>query len=179
MKDGKRIVKKSELPVNSVLKIDQAQFDYIDSFVAEFSDSNQRVGATVVGKAFFSSGPKWIDRLFDLRNKIVRRLGLKTSGNGTNREEQLRRFQCEPGEHLGLFKVFHKSENEVVIGEDDRHLDFRVSLSVSGKVNKTLALTTTVKFRNGFGRLYFLPVRPFHKLIVPAMLGSIVSELEN
>lgn len=179
MKDGKRIVKKSELPVDSVLKIDQTQFDYVDSFECEFSDSNQRVGATAVGKAFFSSGPKWIDTLFVLRNKIVSRLGLKTSGNVSNREELLRRFQCEPGEQLGLFKVFHKSEHEVVIGEDDRHLDFRVSLFVSGTVNKTLTITTTVKFRNEFGRLYFLPVRPFHKLIVPAMLKSIVSEVEN
>lgn len=179
MKPRKRIVKKSELPENSVLKAVEEGFDYIDSFDCEFVDSNQRVGATEVGKAFFSSGPKWIDRLFTLRNKIVRRLGLKTSVNVTDREELLRKFQCEPGEQLGLFKVFHKSEHEVVIGEDDRHLDFRVSLFVSGTVNKTLTVTTTVKFRNGFGRLYFLSVQPFHRLIVPAMLKSIVSEVEN
>lgn len=175
----KRIVKKSELPEKSILKIDESEFDYVDSFACEFTDSNQRVGATEVGKAFFSSGPKWIDKLFALRNRIVRRLGLKTSGDVTNREELLRQFQCEPGEQLGLFKVFHKPENEVVLGEDDRHLDFRVSLFVSGTTNKTLTITTTVKFRNWFGRLYFLPVRPFHTLIVPAMLKGIVGELEN
>lgn len=175
----KRIVKKSELPETSILKADKPGFDYVDSFACEFTDSNQRVGAREVGKAFFSSGPKWIDKLFALRNRIVRRLGLKTSGDLINRQELLRQFQCEPGEQLGLFKVFHKSDNEVVMGEDDRHLDFRVSLSIHGTFNKTLTITTTVKFRNWFGRLYFLPVRPFHKLIVPTMLKGIVEKLEN
>ncbi|AYZ35431.1 DUF2867 domain-containing protein [Chryseobacterium indologenes] len=34
-------------------------------------------------------------------------------------------------------------------------------------------------FHNWTGVLYFLPVRPFHKLIVPAMLKNIIGQLEG
>ena len=44
---------------------------------------------------------------------------------------------------------------------------------------KDLTISTTVEFNNWFGRLYFLPVRPFHKIIVPTMLKGIIKELET
>jgi hypothetical protein len=62
-------------------------------------------------------------------------------------------------------------------------LNFRVSLFLKqqapGTNYKELTVSTAVEFNNWFGRLYFLPVPPFHKLIVPAMLKGIVKELEN
>lgn len=134
-----------------------------------------------VGRAFFSSGPKWIEGLFILRNKIVGAFGLKTSGSPADRQEQLANFKCEEGEQLGLFKVRNRTKNEVVLGEDDKHLNFRVSLFVenlSGN-RKSLTVTTTVLFNNWLGRLYFIPVRPFHKLIVPTMLKAMVRQLEQ
>ena len=79
--------------------------------------------------------------------------------------------------------MFDKTDNEVILGEDDKHLDFRVSLLLDKLASKTeqknLTITTTVKFNNSFGRLYFLPVRAFHKLIVPTMLKGIIKQLEN
>merc|ERR1712046_407292 len=115
------------------------------------------MGSTDISKAFFSSGPKWVGRLFILRNKIVSIFGLKTSGNITDREKQLENFKCEPGEQLGLFKVFTTTENEVILGEDDKHLNFRVSLILNPKgkktENKDLIVSTTVEFNNWFGRL--------------------------
>ncbi|WP_199798314.1 DUF2867 domain-containing protein [Hymenobacter lapidiphilus] len=172
-----------ELPDKSVLNKDETHYDYIDSYQSDFFDKNNNISPTEIGKAFFSSGPKWVAKLFALRNKIVRIFGLKTSGSVTNRQKQLDSFKCEPGEQLGLFKVFSKTNNEVVLGEDDKHLNFRVSLLLDKLPNetdkKTLTITTTVVFNNWFGRLYFLPVRPFHKLIVPAMLKGFIKELEK
>ena len=79
--------------------------------------------------------------------------------------------------------MFSKTENEVVLGEDDKHLNFRVSLFLKQQTQepskKDLTVSTTVHYNNWFGRLYFLPVRPFHKLIVPVMLKSIMKELKN
>lgn len=100
---------------------------------------------------------------------MVSIFGLKTSGKLTDRQKQLDAFTCEPGEQLALFKVFNKTDNEVILGEDDKHLNFRVSLFLDHKKSetkkKTLTITTTVEFNNWFGRLYFLPVRPFHNLL--------------
>ncbi len=166
-----------------MLNYSQAKYDYVDSFQGTLIDKENKFTSEDIGRAFFSSGPKWIEKLFSLRNKIVSIFGLKTPGDLVDKEIQLENFRCQPGERLGLFKVFSKTEHEVVLGEDDKHLNFRVSLFLqpqSTEVNKKdLTVSTTVEFKNWFGRIYFIPVRPFHKLIVPAMLKGIISELEK
>jgi hypothetical protein len=177
-----RIVK-TTLPNNSILNTSHKKYDYVDSFQGILNDIENNITSVDIGKAFFSSGPKWVGKLFNLRNKIVSVFGLKTSGNIVDRQQQLENFKCEPGEQLGLFKVFNKTGYEVILGEDDKHLNFRVSLfldnSKTDKTKKDLTISTTVEFNNWFGRLYFLPVRPFHKFIVPTMLKGIIKELEN
>lgn len=177
------MVTTSKIPNNSILKSSENSFDYIDSYQKSFKDETDKIDSTKIGKMFFTSGPKWIDGLFTIRNKIVGLLGLKTSDNRTDRQKQLDNFKCEKGEQLGLFKVFDKTDNEVVLGEDDGHLNFRVSLLLDKledkNEKKNLTITTTVKFNNSFGRLYFLPVRPFHKLIVPTMLKGIIQQIET
>jgi len=61
-------------------------------------------------------------------------------------------------------------------------LNFRVSLLLSeqknNKLNKNITVTTIVMYNNWFGRLYFFPVKPFHKLIVQSGLKIILQELE-
>lgn len=174
---------KTSLPNNSILNTSNKEYDYVDSFQGVLNDNENKFTSTDIGKAFFSSGPKWVGRLFILRNKIVSIFGLKASGNITDREQQLENFKCEPGEQLGLFKVFATTENEVILGEDDKHLNFRVSLILNPTEKKTekkdLIVSTTVEFNNWLGRLYFIPVRPFHKLIVPTMLKGMIRELEK
>lgn len=92
-------------------------------------------------------------------------------------------FKYEPGEQLGLFKIFSKSENEIVMGEDDKHLNFRISLLLEKDTNdnakKDITISTTVEFNNWFGKLYFLPVKPFHKIIVPSLLRGILKKLNH
>lgn len=168
--------------MNSVLTVNQKEYDYADSFEGIYTDKGNNITSDKVGKAFFTSAPSWVGKLLTLRNKIVGLFGLKTSGQPNNREELLNNFKCEPNERLGLFKVFDRTENEVILGEDDKHLNFRVSLLKSA-INETnqnkLTITTTVEFKNWFGKLYFLPVKPFHSLIVPTMLKGIIKELEK
>lgn len=173
----------TEIPEKSLLKKDRASFDYVDSYQSSFIDKEHTVDAAKIGKLFFSSGPTWADNLFALRNKVVKLFGLKTSGQISDRQQLLDNFTCEKGEQIGLFKVIDKTAQEVVLGEDDKHLNFRVSLLLERLLGdtdkKSLTITTTVKFHNFFGRLYFLPVRPFHKLIVPTMLKGMIKQIEN
>jgi len=176
-------ISKSKLPDKSLLKIDEKSYDYVDIFQGNFIDKNGNIDSTTIGKSFFASEPKWIDKLFEFRNKLVGLFGLKSSGKITDRQKILENFKCEKGEQLGLFKVFDKTADEIVLGEDDKHLNFRVSLFIDkhteNKTDKYLIISTTVKFNNWFGRLYFLPVRPFHKLIVPTMLKGIIKNIEQ
>ncbi|RXM38262.1 DUF2867 domain-containing protein [Chryseobacterium sp. CH21] len=175
-------IKKTEFPEKSILSQNKKDFDYTDSFEGELGAGAQNIDITEIGKAFFTSGPKWGKKMFALRNKVVRLFGLKT-GSKTENKLTEQGFKCEVGERLGIFKVFDKTNNEIILGEDDKHLDFRVSLLFDKNKNEKdvnfLAISTTVKFHNWLGILYFLPVRPFHKLIVPAMLKNMIGQLEN
>ncbi len=174
---------KTELPKASLLYTTPHPYHYVDSYQGMLDDVDNRITSAAIGKAFFSSGPKWVEKLFALRNKIVAGLGLKTAGDMSEREQKLANFTCEPNEQMGLFKVFSKTKHEVILGEDDKHLDFRVSLLLQPQENestkKALTVSTTVVFHNRLGRMYFLPVHPFHKLIVPCMLKGIITTLET
>ena len=67
------------------------------------------------------------------------------------------------------------------MGENDKHLNFKVSILLEKLEanNKSITISTIVVFNNWFGKLYFFPVKPFHKLIVPIMLKSILKDLEK
>ena len=169
------------MPVNSILRKGNSKYDYVDSFQGIFIDENNSVTSQQIGRAFFKSAPGWVEKLFIVRNKIVGVFGLKTPDIAANKQQLLDNFNCEPNEQLGLFKVFDRTENEVILGEDDKHLNFRVSLfktdSTESPMAKSLIISTTVEFKNRLGKLYFVPVRPFHKLIVPAMLKRIIKQI--
>lgn len=170
-------IEKTNLPEDSILKLEN-DLKFIDSYKGEFVDFNNAVNILTIGKLFFSTGPKWIDKLFMFRNKTVKLFGLKAANNFSKRQLQIENFKGEIGDQVGLFKVFHKTTHEIVLGEDDKHLDFRVSLYLgsngTASSQKQLTISTLVKFHNQFGKIYFIPVRPFHKLIVPAMLKEII-----
>ncbi len=161
-------ITKTSLPSMSLL--DNVPCDYVDSYAIALAGKDLTIEQ--VGKSFFSSGPAWVGWLFALRNKIVALVGLKTSG----KEAVINDFKCEVGERVGLFKVFDKNEYEVILGEDDKHLDFRVSLFLD-RTSNLLIVSTIVKIHNWLGTLYFLPVKPFHKMIVPTMVKGMAREL--
>ncbi len=151
------------LPEASLLK--NIPHEYADSYSVAFNAKDATIEQ--VGKSFLTSDPAWVDWLFALRNRIVSLFGLKTSGART-KEAVLQNFKCEIGERVGLFKIFDKNEHEIILGEDDKHLDFRVSLFLD-RQNNLLTVSTIVKIHNWLGTLYFLPVKPLHQLIVPTI----------
>ena len=174
---------KTNFPSSSILTNNHKKYNYFDSFQGTLFDGEHKFKPIDVVKAFFSTGPTWVGKLFNLRNKIVSIFGLKTSGKLVDRKMQLDNLKCEPGEQLGLFRVFNSTDKEIVLGEDDKHLNFRVSLyleqSLTDQLRKDLTISTTVEFNNWFGRLYFLIVKPFHQIIVPYMMKGIIKELEK
>lgn len=180
------ILKKTTLPKNSILNSNHSKYDYVDGFAGMVIDHDHKFTSLHLWIAFFSSAlksPKWIERLFIWRNKIVSIFGLKTSSNMEDRSSQLKNLKGEKGEHLGLFKLLDRTENEIILGHNDKHLNFKISLLLgeqkSGITERELILSTIINFNNWFGRIYFIIIKPFHNLIVPRMLKVIISELEN
>jgi hypothetical protein len=112
----------------------------------------------------FGHSPRWVRLLLALRNRIVGLVGLKSAELG-----------IAEGETVGAFPVVSACEEQVVLGFNDRHLDFRIVLDVApgGSETRKVAITTLVERHNLFGRFYILAITPFHKLIVRTMLGQL------
>ena len=158
-------VSKTELPNSSVSKQFIGEVNYVDAYKVELSDSNQTIEQIYL--AIFNHTPKWVNFLMSLRNKIVGLFGLDT-GNGETLKEVK---SIAVGDTQGMFKIFEIQPNEVIVGADDKHLDFRASVL---KENKMLFMSTLVHYNSTFGKLYFFIVKPFHKVIVKAMLKNAI-----
>jgi hypothetical protein len=115
------------LPSGSTLREIGGRYVHIDSHAVTIKTSGKTISVEEVAKAFFlMEPPVWISTLFTIRNHIVRIFGLKTTdGKGAKQQSE---FKLEVGQKLGFSKVYIKSTDEVVFGEDDKHLNFRVSL---------------------------------------------------
>lgn len=116
---------------------------------------------TIAARAF-GSAPKWVDALLALRNVLVTPFRLKTGKEHAPRDKAL----------VGIFPVISERPDRIVLGLDDRHLDFRVVVDVAPGQGRTVAATATtyVRTHNIGGRIYLALVKPFHRIIVPAML---------
>jgi hypothetical protein len=165
------------------MKNDENSFHYIDSFQSENLIIRTDNDVISIGRLFLTSGPKWADSLMLIRDKVVGVFGLKTSEQLTAEARNPDNFKFQVGEQLDIFKVYAKTENELVLGDDDKHLSFRVSLLLDCKNNdigkKKIMITTMVEYKNIFGRIYFLPVKPIHQFIVKGTLKKMIKKIEN
>lgn len=107
--------------------------------------------APAVAEAIFHHPPAWFAALMALRNGIIRLLGLKAVA-------------------LNGFPVLWSSAGRVVLGLDDRHLDFRILIQAEGGV---ATVSTIVRPHNRLGRLYLAAVLPVHRMISRQSLEGI------
>jgi hypothetical protein len=120
--------------------------DYCDSYrIQKSTDENIE---EITGQIF--KLPKWAHGLMKARHLIVRPFGLKT-----DKEIKSDKF----------FPVIDKNEHEIIMGINDTHLNFRVSVLIDRK-KSYIFLTTVVQYNNFFGKTYFFFIKPFHRLIV-------------
>ena len=131
---------------------------------ADFSDAYRLRSPRVLTAAEAASlcmvePPFWVRGLMRLRNLMVRPLGLKTAEPAAG------------AARIGWFPLLHQSDDRVVMGLDDRHLDFRIVFdAVSAQGETEVTATTLVKTHGALGRGYLTVIMPFHRLIVRRML---------
>lgn len=137
---------------------------------AQFADTfriatdDAALNARQAAERMFNRQPQWIAALMRLRNAIVAPFGLKTPSH----------TKTITANSIGIFPVITETPERVVAGFDDKHLDFRVIVDVSGTApGRQVTATTLVKTHNLLGRTYLTAIMPFHRIIVPAMLRQI------
>jgi hypothetical protein len=141
---------------------------------AQFADAfridvaGRALDARQAAQRMMGRSPRWVEALLRLRHLLVAPFGLKTSGDN----EYPRR------ETIGLFPILTQAPDRLVAGFNDKHLDFRVVVDVAASgpneaFGQHVTATTLVKTHNALGRIYLAVIKPFHRLIVPAMLRQI------
>lgn len=130
--------------------------DFADAFGVTVP---QPVEAPAVAAMAFSTPPRWIAALMDIRNGVMGRLGYKTA-------------RLRSG-----FPVLRSAPEEVLMGLDDGHLDFRAVVRVDAiPEGCRITLTTLVRRHNRLGRIYLAVIMPFHKLIVRKLLAQLAAK---
>ena len=109
------------------------------------------VDAIAATRMAFARGPLWIRSLMKLRNGLGRLVRLK------------------PARSSG-FPIILETPGEVVMGFDDRHLDFRIVVAVAGGF---ATVTTLVRSHNAWGRAYLAAILPFHRAIAARMIEGV------
>jgi hypothetical protein len=120
--------------------------------------------------------PRWVERLMALRNRMVSAFGLKNLGGLSAIETGKPAAEFHPGDRVGIFTLFSRSPDEVLLGDKDKHLDVVVSVhkgAAAGDGAVLVTVTTVVHVHNWLGRLYMLPVAPAHRVIARAMVRAV------
>jgi hypothetical protein len=115
----------------------------------------------------FAQQPPWIAALMRVRDALVAGFGIKTSHQLKNvpPAQRARRIQ--------IFRIYETHAHEILLGEDDKHLDFRLSVLTTTQAaasGRQLILSTVVHCHNLLGRSYLRVIAPFHRRVVRATL---------
>lgn len=158
------IAREVPVPAGSGLHRASRTADFCDCFEVPLSRLDLDAEALYRG-ILIHAMPRWVDGLMRVRNRIAPLFGARP----------VKPFDLEaeaPGS-TGPFSFHARGPSEVIVGDDDAHLDFRLGLlkEVEGGRGR-VTLTTVVTFKGLSGRLYLWMVLPFHKLILRTTLRN-------
>lgn len=157
------------LPAESAIAKAYASMNLADAYSIELP-AGASTDPELLARFIFAHQAPWIGRLMKVRDMLVAGFGLKTASHLASLDVE------SVAGRLSIFKIYSTSPTEVVLGEDDKHLDFRLSILCSGQsspgAKRQLILSTVVHCHNRLGRLYIFLIAPFHRLVVQSSLRS-------
>lgn len=165
------------IPKESLFHNLAIQADYYDAYMGSFL-SQKPVSLNDCVKGIFFTYPRWIDFLLNLRDILVKPFHLKTGeAEDLHAPDQI---ELKKGATLTAFTVLELTNWEIILEMTDRHLDAWVSVLLLQVHNRyEVTLTTKVRYHNALGRIYFFIIKPFHRVIVCAMLRHLIHGILN
>ncbi len=145
-------VRQLETPAELLAAAGLSQVHFTDTFALRLPTGSSRDVAHWHRALVAAGQPAWVGALMAVRNRVANGLGVETAGGSSG---------------TSPFTLLAWHGDVLVVGADDKHLDFRAILRIVGE---DLQLTTVVHEHNATGRAYFAVVKPFHRRIVPALL---------
>jgi hypothetical protein len=139
------------VPDTALLRAALPRVDASDAYAVPATDHDPQVWADAV----FRDPPAWVVALLGLRQAVVGLVGIRRADRSA-------------------FATVARTDDEVLLGTDDTHLDFRASVL---REDRRVVLTTVVHVHSGRGRLYWGVVRHVHPVVVKAMLARAARRL--
>ena len=161
------------MPGNSVLVPLYAGADLLDAFAiqvpVEASDDLE-----VLARIALERPAWWIRALTKIRDVVMATVGVKSS-------RAVGLAGAAQGRVIGYLPLLAQSATELVLGADDLHLDFRVSVQVRADAaqGRELLVGTVVHCHNRLGRIYLAVIAPFHRVILRANLERAAREMRT
>lgn len=136
--------------------------DFADAWQTTLSRPDITPDAAAI--AIFGQSPGWVNALMKVRGVFAHVVGLKHSEMQSGEQQK------------GIFRVQQREVNEIILGENDKHLDFRISVLRGERDGRpTLTVSTVVETHNALGRAYIAVVKPFHRVIARSMVQRAVN----
>ena len=167
------VIRQVEVPTGSAIKAALKRSDFSDAYEVPLARLELQVDEAYV--AIFCNAPSWVQGLMSLRGYIAVCLGLTHPFDARDVGPR-GRPSFEIGQRVGSFTVQSIYANELIVGDDDKHLNFRISTIKTEREGVFyITVSTAVEIHNTLGRVYMVVVKPFHQFLAPYLLGRAAS----
>lgn len=158
----------------------------VDAFAVTLPPSSNAYSPHALARAVFCEPPAWFAWLLWIRDQVMAVFRVKRS------TEMQAAAAAKGVETISVFPILSQTENEIVVGEKDSHLDFQTSFLVresplddaagggGGRGGGQEVVATTVVHCHGLlGKAYITIIRPFHVLIVRFSLARVPDRIAS
>lgn len=161
----------SDVPLHSVLDREWVTSAYFrDAYRAPLS--RPQAGIVELFLALFAHHPLWLKIVLLLRNCMARACGLAVPTVAEVFDRTLQPHY-RVGDKIGVWPLLSLTENELVVGRDNKHLDFRLSVLKQGPLHRaSVTVSTVCRVHHFGGKLYLFFVVPFHRWGVQRLIAD-------
>ncbi len=155
------IEKSNRLSVDSLLDQKNDIYDFVETYYITIKRND--IGLNELISSFFKSIPKWLKWMLNFRIKMETVDGSKPG--------------YSKGDIIGPFHIFCLINNEVILGINAKHLDYRISLLIERNNSYRLCFSTTITTNNFLGKCHFTFVKTIYRIATPRILQTITRYL--
>ena len=171
-------------PSESKLRSSYKSAYFIDAFAVSLpGHKSGKYNPEALARTFFSEWPAWFSMLMWIRDRVMSIFGVKSSTEIQAEAEK------KGVDTIAVFPVTSRSENEVTVGENDRHLNFQTSIMIredqhitadyrdDNRKGKEMVVTTVVHCHGLFGKAYIMIIKTFHAMIIKYSLARMPNRI--
>jgi hypothetical protein len=160
-----------DVPSGSVLSRELIERAYFrDSYRVLLS--RRELGVVDIFFGIFGHHPPWMKLLLIVRNKVASLAGLDAPTAADILHVEIK-DRYVVGDKIGVWPIFWLSEDELVAGRNNKHLDFRLSvLKVPDGERTSVVVSTICTVHNLSGKLYLFFVVPLHRYGVRKLMAN-------